>query len=51
MDHSDDSQDIPQPDSEDIPQPKDLALPMLKENEVYTIGMFRRIYLCMFLKM
>jgi hypothetical protein len=38
-------------DSEDIPQPKDPALLVLKENEVYTIGIFRHIYLCMFLKM
>jgi hypothetical protein len=46
-----DSQDIPQLDSKDIPQPEDPALPVLKENEVYTIGMFRRIYLCMLLQM
>jgi hypothetical protein len=46
-----DSQDILQPDSQDISQPKDLALPVLKENEVYMICMFRRIYLCMLLKM
>ena len=51
VDHGDDSQDIPQPDSKDILQLENPTFPMLKENEVYTIGMFRRIYLCMFLKM
>jgi hypothetical protein len=52
-----DSQEVPQPDShevplpefEDIPHPEDLALLVLKENEVWTIGMFGRIYLCMFM--
>jgi hypothetical protein len=51
VDHSDNSQDIPQPDSENIPQPEGPALPVLKDNEIYTIGMFRCIYLCMSLKM
>jgi hypothetical protein len=41
-----DSQEVPQPDSHKVPPPK---LPMLKENEVWTIDMFRRIYLCMFI--
>ena len=52
-----DSQKVPQPnshevppvESEDIPHPDDLALPVLKENKVWTIGMFRRIYLCIFM--
>jgi hypothetical protein len=59
VDHSDDPHDIPQTDSadiaqhqsEDIAQPelKDVVqlevptLPWLKQNEVWTIGMFRRI--------
>jgi hypothetical protein len=38
------SQEVPQLDSEDIPQPEDPALPMLKENKIYTIFMFRRIH-------
>jgi hypothetical protein len=37
------SEDIAQPESEDIVQPESPALPMLKENEVWTIGMFRLI--------
>jgi hypothetical protein len=43
VDHGDDSHDIPQLDSKDIAQPEAPALPVLKENEVWTIGMFRRI--------
>jgi hypothetical protein len=42
VNHGDDSHDISQPDSEDITQPEVLALPVLKENKVWTIGMFRR---------
>jgi hypothetical protein len=51
VDNGDDPLDIPQPESkdiaqpelEDIAQPEVPALPMLKENEVWTIGMFRPI--------
>ena len=48
MDHGDASQDIPQPDLEDIPQPEAPTLLVLKEKEVYTIGMFRHIYIVMY---
>jgi hypothetical protein len=40
VDNGDDSHDIPQPDSEDIAQPKAPALLVLKDHEVWTIGMF-----------
>jgi hypothetical protein len=57
MDHGDDPHNIPQPESEDITQtgseniahPKAHALSMLKENEVWTIGMFRPITMYMYL--
>jgi hypothetical protein len=42
------SEDITQIDSKDIAQPKALALPVLKENEVWTIGMFRPITMYMY---
>ena len=45
-----DSMDIPLPNSQDIPQPDDPAQRVLMVNEVYTIGVFVRIYLCMFFK-
>ena len=52
MDHGDDSHDIPHPELEDVTQPlsEDGAqseaptLSVLKENEVWTMGMF--IYIC-----
>jgi hypothetical protein len=51
VDHGDDPHDIPQPeseditqaDSEDVAQPEAPALLVLKEHEVWTIGMFRPI--------
>ena len=51
MDHGDDPYDIPHPESENVTQPpsEDRAqseaptLPVLKENEVWTIGMFTPI--------
>jgi hypothetical protein len=50
-----DSQEVPQPDShevppfesEDIPHPEDPVLLELKENELWTIGMFGCIYIYM----
>jgi hypothetical protein len=44
-----DSHEVPSPESEDIPHPDDPALLVLKENEVWTIGMLGRIYLSMFI--
>jgi hypothetical protein len=54
-----DSQDVPLPDSyevppsasEDIPHPKDPVLPELKENELWTIGMFGCIYIYIYIYM
>ena len=48
MDHGANPHDIPHPESEDVTQPpsedraqsEGPALPVLKENEVWTIGMF-----------
>jgi hypothetical protein len=49
VDHGDDSHDIPQPDSEDIAQPEAPTLLVLKENDVWTIGTFRRIYIYIYI--
>jgi hypothetical protein len=61
VDHGNDPHNIPQPkseditqtESEDIAQPEAPALPKLKENEVWTIGMFRPItmymYVCIYI--
>ena len=43
------SHEVPLPKSEDISHFEDPALLELKENAVWTIGMFGRIYLCMFM--
>ena len=62
VDQGDDLHDIPQPesegithtDSEDIAHPEAPAIPELKENEVWTIGMFRpmpHVYVCIYICM
>jgi hypothetical protein len=56
VDHGDDPHDIRQPkseditqlESEDIAQPEASTLPVLKENEVWTIRMFRPINMYMY---
>ena len=51
-----DSQEVPLPDSHEVPpsepediHPEDPVLPVLKEDELWMIGMFGRIYLYMFM--
>jgi hypothetical protein len=44
-----DSHEVPSSELEDIPHPEDLVLPVLKEDELWMIGMFGCIYLCMFM--
>jgi hypothetical protein len=44
-----DSHEVPPSESEDIPHPDDLVLLVLKEDELWMICMFGRIYLCMFM--
>jgi hypothetical protein len=44
-----DSHEVPPSESEDIPHPEDLVLLVLKEDKLWMIGMFGRIYLCMFM--
>ena len=52
-----DSQEVPLPDShevlpfesEDIPHPEDPVLSVLTEDELWMIGMFGRLYLCIFM--
>ena len=44
-----DSHEVPPSESEDILHPEDPVLPVLTKDEHWTIGMFGRIYLCMFM--